>query len=296
MVAIDLKYFYLDFGSSVVWPNRFAIGYILPLANFVEYQNHLGDYDNLQMFGDMKVRYPGLGEAWVSLFIDETELNIISNNPFYYTRDMYAYQAGIKYLLPNIPFATLSFRYTKVEPYCYTHQSLNNTPWYNHYITENYTNDGYCIGYYLDPNSDEFRLDFDLKPSSNIRFNTTYQFIRHGADYGSQQVPGSSLYSELPIFNRVNLRKYFLHDGAYEWSHILSLSAAIESHNTKFPFKIYGTIGGVFSYFTMIDSTLYDSSGKAENCNFSTPFTVVNTEEYPMTFGLVMSLGFKITL
>ena len=296
MVAINLKYFYLDFGSSVVWPNRFAIGYILPLANFVEYQNHLGDYDNLQMFGDMKVRYPGLGEAWVSLFIDETELNIISNNPFYYTRDMYAYQAGIKYLLPNIPFATLSFRYTKVEPYCYTHQSLNNTPWYNHYITENYTNDGYCIGYYLDPNSDEFRLDFDLKPSSNIRFNTTYQFIRHGADYGSQQVPGSSLYSELPIFNRVNLRKYFLHDGAYEWSHILSLSAAIESHNTKFPFKIYGTIGGVFSYFTMIDSTLYDSSGKAENCNFSTPFTVVNTEEYPMTFGLVMSLGFKITL
>ena len=60
----------------------------------------------------MKLRYPGLGEAWVSLFIDETELNIISNNPFYYTRDMYAYQAGIKYLLPNIPFATLSFRYT----------------------------------------------------------------------------------------------------------------------------------------------------------------------------------------
>ena len=43
-------------------------------------------------------------------------------------------------------------------------------------------------------------------------------------------------------------------------------------------------------------ATLYDSSGKAENCNFSTPFTVVNTEEYPMTFGLVMSLGFKITL
>ncbi|MCR5188159.1 MAG: hypothetical protein K6C97_04425 [Treponema sp.] len=297
MLSLEFKYFHLDFGSVVIWPNRFAIGYILPLANFVEYQNHLGDYDNLQMFGDMKFRYPGLGEAWISFFLDETELNIIKNNPIVFTRDMYAYQAGIKYVIPKLPFATLSFRYTKIEPYCYTHQSLNCTPWFNHYITENYTNDGYCIGYYLDPNSDEFRLDFDVKPVSNLRLNACYQFIRHGADYGSQQVPGSSLYSELQITGRENLRKYFLHDGAYEWSHILSFGAVFETHNTKFPFTIYGNIGGVFNYFTMIASDMYDSTGTASTgCNFSTPYSIVNTDEYPMTFGIVMSLGIKITL
>ena len=296
MVSVDLKHFHLDFGSVVVWPNRFAIGYVLPLANFVEYQNHLGDYDNLQMFGDMKFRYPGLGEAWISFFLDETELNIIKNNPLIFTRDMYAYQAGFKYIVPGLPFATLSFRYTKIEPYCYTHQSLNCTPWFNHYITENYTNDGYCIGYYLDPNSDEFRLDFDVKPNSSLRLTSTYQFIRHGADYGSQQVPGSSLYSEMQITNREYLRKYFLHDGAYQWYHILSFGAVFETFKTKFPFEVYGNLGGVFSYFTMIDSAKYDSSGKAENCDFNTPFNIVNTSEYPMTFGLVLTLGVKITL
>ncbi|MDY4832584.1 MAG: hypothetical protein SO161_08630, partial [Treponema sp.] len=69
MVDLDFKHLHIDFGSSVIWPNRFTMGYMFPLANFVEYQNHVGDADNLQMFGDIKLKYQGLGEIWVSLFL-----------------------------------------------------------------------------------------------------------------------------------------------------------------------------------------------------------------------------------
>lgn len=295
MVDLDFKYLHIDFGSSVVWPNRFAFGYMFPLANFVEYQNHLGDADNLQMFGDIKLKYPGLGEIWASLFLDELDLStVIKKDAFTYTRDMFAYQVGIKYIIPKLPFASLSLRYTKIEPYCYTHHSINYTPWFNHYISQNYTNDGYCLGYYLDPNSDELRLDFNIIPVQNLNCNFTYQFIRHGADYGSQQVPGSSLYSEMSPSGRSDFRKYFLHDGAYSWMHIINFGSNYTT-KTKYPVTIYANIGLLYSFYTMIDSKNYTTDGNAENCNFSTQFFVVNNDEYPTVFGTVLTLGVKVT-
>lgn len=295
MVDLDFKYLHIDFGSSVIWPNRFTLGYMFPLANFVEYQNHVGDSDNLQMFGDVKLKYPGLGEIWASLFLDELDLStVLKKDVFTYTRDMFAYQFGMKYLFKKMPFSTLSVRYTKVEPYCYTHQSINYTPWFNHYISQNYTNDGYNIGYYLDPNSDEIRVDFNFMPLHNLDCDFTYQFIRHGADYGSQQVAGSSLYSELNPSGRDDLRKYFLHDGAYNWMHIINFSSKYQI-NCKYPVQLSLDLGFVFSYFTIIDEANYTTDGKAENCNYSTPFYIANNDEYPNIFGSVLTIGVKVT-
>lgn len=294
MVDLDFKHLHIDFGSSVVWPNRFAMGYLFPLANFVEYQNHVGDADNLQMFGDIKLKYQGLGEIWVSLFLDELDLStLLKKDVFTYTRDMFAYQFGAKYVIPKLPFATLSLRYTKIEPYCYTHHSINYTPWFNHYISQNYTNDGYNIGYYLDPNSDELRLDFNIMPQKNLNLAFTYQLIRHGADYGSQQVPGSSLYSELDPRGRAERRKYFLHDGAYNWLHIVNFAGEF-TLSSKYPVTFTTNLGFVYSYYSMIEQENYSIDGKAENCDFSTPISVVNTQEYPQIFGAVLSLGVKV--
>lgn len=295
MVDLEFKYLHIDFGSAVIWPNRFAFGYMFPLANFVEYQNHLGDADNLQMFGDVKLKYPGLGEIWASLFLDELDLStLIKKDVFTYTRDMFAYQVGLKYVIPKLPFATLSLRYTKIEPYCYTHQAINYTPWFNHYISQNYTNDGYGLGYYLDPNSDELRLDFNVIPMQNLNCRFTYQFIRHGADYGSQQVPGSSLYSELNPSGRSAFRKYFLHDGAYNWLHIINIGGDYTT-KTKYPVTFSADLGLLFSFYTMINSENYTTDGNAENCDFSTSFFVVNNDEYPRVFGTVLTLGVKVT-
>ncbi len=292
MLEADFKYVHFDMGTSVVWPNRFALGYIFPLANFVEYQNHIGDGDNLQMFGNLKFRRADLGEVWFSAFIDE--IGSFTMNPFMYTRDMFAYQAGFKYLIPNLPFGKISLRYTKIEPYCYTHHSINYTPWFNHYISQNYTNDGYGIGYYLDPNSDELRVDFEVKPADTLTLSSTYQLIRHGSDYGSQAVPGSSYYSEMSPYDRSELRKYFLHDGAYNWINILSVGCKFTPKNFRYKFELYGNLGLVYSYYTVIASEAYTSDGKAENCNYETPYSVANNDEYPNLFGTVLNLGVGI--
>lgn len=296
MIELDFKYLHFDFGSSVVWPKRFDIGYMFPLANYVEYQNHIGDCDNLALFGDLKFTISGLGSIWGSFYLDE--INGLNNNPFIKTRAMFAYQGGVKYILPKMPFASLSFRYTKIEPYCYTHHSINYAPWYDHYICENYTNNGESLGYYLPPNSDEFLLQFKIQPKMGINLGASYQLIRHGADYGSQQVPGSSIYSELSNQNRDELEKYFLHDGAYNWIHILSTGGKV-SLNTKLPLSFYGNLGLMFSYYTMIDPDNYDrdvngNNGNCKDADFSTPIDIANTDEYPNLFGAVLTIGVRI--
>lgn len=291
MLELDFKYFHFDFGSSSVWPKRFEIGYMFPLFLLVEYQNHIGDCDNLAVFADFKFRKPGLGAIWASIYLDE--INGFNNNPLTSSRAMFAGQLGTKFVIPWLNYSILSFRYTKVEPYCYTHHSINYAPSFSHYISESYTNNGECLGYYLPPNSDEFLLHFETMPKAGVNADIQYQFIRHGADYGSQQVPGSSLYSEMNVYNRDDLKKYFLHDGAYNWMHILSAGASVESRKTKIPFKVTGNAGFVFSYYTVIDSDVYndkDANGVSA-ADENTPFHFVDNAEYPVMCGVVLSLG-----
>jgi hypothetical protein len=289
MLELDFKYFHTDFGTSCVWPKRLEFGYAFPLINKVFYQNDIGDYDNLNLFGNLKLQYPGIGNIWFSLFLDEFNLGNLKKgwNVFTYDREMYATQAGMKVNVPFLPFSTASFRYTKVEPYCYTHQQLNNTPWYEGtYISEAYMNNGESIGYYLPPNSDEFHLHLETRPSAKWGTYLQYQFIRHGADYGSEQVDGSSLYSELNPHNRDTYRKYFLYDGAYQWFSVVQIGGDMNMNIGKMPVKFYGSAGYVWSWFTVIDQTTYDDNEKASS------FAVAANDEYPSRSGIVGSLGF----
>ncbi len=289
---LDFKYVHLDFGSSCVWPKRFELGYSFPLIDRVVYQNDVGDYDNLALFGNMKIRYPGVGYGWFSFYLDE--LNAFLTKFWKNTRAMYAFQLGGKLALPQaVPYGNFSFRYTRVEPYCYTHQSINGTPWYAGYINENYSNNGYPIGYYLQPNSDEILLKLDCKPDANSTSAFQYQLIRHGADFGDKSIPGSNLYSELPRRGRGELRKNFLFDGAYEWSHIWALSGSYKI-NTKLPMKVSLTAGVVYDYFTSIEGesvSIYECDDRfsVNEDNF-----YVNEGDYQSSVGGVVTLAITL--
>ena len=297
MVELDFKYFHFDFGGSCIWPKKIELGYLFPLSCYVEYQNHIGDYDNLALFTDIKLKYPGLGEIWGSVYVDE--LNGLNNNPFTDTRDMFATQIGLKYLVPKLSFATLGVSYSKVEPYCYTHHAVK-TPWYDHPLSENYTNNGESLGYYLPPNTDELLVQFNWMPLENLIVDSMFQFTRHGADYGSQQVPGSSLYSEMRVGGRDNLKKYFLHDGAYNWIYSFSVGANYDLSKYKVPVQLFGNFGLTYSYWTGIDETLAlnnyqgETAGNCVGINYDTPYHKINTQEYPETFGGVLTLGAKV--
>ncbi|MDR3249258.1 MAG: hypothetical protein LBT39_10790, partial [Treponema sp.] len=254
--------------------------------NSIFYQNNIGDFDNMGMFLNIKGQYPGLGSIWFSLFWDEAYWVL---DAYELDRTMLAYQAGASVPLPFPSFASIKISYSKINPYTYTH-NRNFVPWYpreNGPMITSYTNNGVGLGYYLPPNSDELLVSFTAMPAKSLHTAFQYQMIRHGADYGSQAVDGSSLVSELDPSGRGTnpvLKRYFLQDGAYQWMHIIKLSA--DYTLAKTPISLFGEAGVVFSYFTDVDGPA--NSGSAS------PYHQIDTSQYPQTTGCIFTLGVRI--
>jgi len=277
-------YLFFDFVDAVVWPKRFEIGYISPVTNNFFYQNNVGDFDNMAMSFNLKAQYPGLGNVWISFFMDE--MNFLSDLRTL-DRQMFSWQAGLNFPLPILSFSSIKFSYTMVSPYCYTH-NRNINPWYGDLRMETaYTNNGVSLGYYLPPNSDEFLIRFSTMPFKSITTNLQYQMIRRGADFGFNAVDGSNLLSELDPYDRDGkavLKRFFLHDGAYQWMHIIKFSGGWTLEKT--PLAFYWEIGTVISYFT--------NTAEPANRGEPYPYSVIDTAEYPRSTGFVVKLGFRL--
>jgi hypothetical protein len=281
------NYLFLDLGEAVVWPKRFELGYISPLTNMFFYQNNIGDFDNMAIMLNMKLQYPGLGNIWLSFFIDEMDIN----KSFYeLDRTMIAVQAGACIPLPFLSFSSIKISYTRINPYNYTHNRVY-IPWYREDtpMEQSYINNGVNLGYYLPPNSDELLLSFETMPVKNLTAHFQYQLIRHGADFGSSAVDGSSMYSELDPDGRNGsnpvLRRFFLQDGAYQWMHIIK--AELEWKAPSYPIALFLEAGMHISYFTNIASPA-NVTGQAYR------YEKIDTAEYPKSTGFIMKMGIKI--
>jgi len=279
------NYFFLDFIDAVIWPKRFELGYLFPIINNFFYQNNIGKFDNMAITLSMKLQYPGIGNLWFSFFIDEMNLtaDLVTLD-----RQMFAMQGGLNLSLPFLPFTSLKISYTVTNPYVYTHHR-NYEPWYGDLRMEkSYSNNGVCLGYYLPPNSDEILVRFQTMPAKNVTAHLQYQMIRHGADFGPNAVDGSNLLSELDPGDRDNnpvLKRFFLQDGAYQWSHIIKIGA--EWNLKKSPISFFGEAGTVISYFTDI------TEGSA-NDGAAHPYSIVDTSDYPQSIGYIVTIGIKI--
>ncbi|MDR2499943.1 MAG: hypothetical protein LBD37_02525 [Treponema sp.] len=287
------NYFHFDFGSTAVWSKRFELGYIFPNNMNFLYQDSVGDFDNMGFFFNLKGRVPGIGGVWFSFFADEMEpTTMVKPDFFKLDRNMYAFQAGVSINFPWLPFASVNFLYTKVEPYCYTHTRIF-VPWYESEfegdkvpMETSYTNNGESLGYYLPPNADEFLLRFASRVGGQFDVSAQYQMIRHGADYGSAAVDGSSFLSELDPDGRSDkdvLRKYFLQDGAYQWQQIFKIGAGYTFD--KYPIRLFGEFGVVYTFYTNIE-------GKP-NAGSPSAYTIVNTAEYPKSTAVLATLGVR---
>ena len=266
------NYVQIDIGSTSVWPKRFELGYLFPLMPALLYQNNIGDFDNVGLFGNIKLQKPGLGFLWFSAFLDEMTFE---KEFFKLDREMYAFQFGLQYIVPVLSFSSLTVSYTKIEPYCYTHQKVK-TPWYDEPVREATVNHGYGLGYYLPPNSDEVKISFATMTSPQTTWNLLFQMIRHGADYGYLQVDGSSYESELAENERSTnpkLKKDFLNDGAYQWQIVLKLGFKHALKN--FPLEFSLETGMAHSFWI-----------HAEN--------IIDDATYPTSTGIIAHIGAKI--
>ena len=287
------NYFHISMGSSAIWAKRFELGYIFPLIDNFFYQNFIGDFDNMAIFMNIKGQYPGIGKIWVSFFMDEVEIASVSKI-FKLDRNMFAYQAGVQYIIPALPFASLTVSYTRVEPYNYTHSKVE-TPWYPDRMEQAYINNGVSLGHYLSPNSDELKLRLEIHPIARVSSFFQYQLIRRGADFGKQQVDGSSLLSELDTVGRgdkVSLRKDFLNDGAYQWMHIIKVGGLYKFKNL--PLTIFGEAGVVNTFFTEIDDDVYNELNPQSDPPPSTPRNL--TGDYFKYTAFILTIGIRIFL
>jgi hypothetical protein len=270
------KRFHFDFGSATVWSKRFDLGYLFPLNSNFMYQNNVGDFDNLAMFADLEFRIASTAKIWGSLFVDEIRPDEGMGVFLKLNRNMYAYQGGIKADVEWLPFATITVRYTKIEPYCYTHE-YTETPWNRLPSDTSYVNNGESLGFYLPPNSDELLLRLESMFSPALKAHLQYQLIRHGVDYGTGAVEGSSLKDK--IIKSDNTEKNFLNDGVYRWDHVLKLGGTYSLKTRNIPVAFYGEAGLVVTRFTF-----------GEDGGFSP----LDTADYPAGTGFIFALGFKV--
>jgi len=279
------NYLFFDFVDAVVYPKRFELGYISPIINNFFYQNNVGDFDNMAMSFNLKAQYPGVGNIWVSFFMDE--MNFISDL-LTLDRQMFSWQAGTNLPLPILSFSSLKLSYTRISPYCYTH-NRNYNPWYGDLRMETaYANNGVNLGYYLPPNSDEILVQFKTAPIKNLATTLQYQMIRHGATHGDSAVDGSHSLSELDPHGRDSknvLKRYFLHDGAYQWSHIARVGA--EWNLPTLPVSLFGEAGVIISYFTNIEE-------EANVTGEPHPYSIIDTAQYPQSTGFVVTIGVRV--
>ncbi|MDR0472838.1 MAG: hypothetical protein LBH43_04095 [Treponema sp.] len=281
------NYLFFDIVDAVVWPKRLELGYIAPIINNYFYQNNAGDFDNMAVTLNLKAQYPGLGNLWFSFFVDEMDITVSDFSKL--DREMIAVQAGMNLSLPFLSFSSLKISYTKINPYCYTHPRIFS-PWYGDLRMETaYVNNGACLGYYLPPNSDELLVMYKTMPAKNVSAYLQYQLIRHGADFGPSAVDGSNLLSELyyPAIGsgQVELYRFFLRDGAYQWNHIIKVSA--EWNLPGLPVSLFGEAGAVISYFTNIAEP---ANSKGEPSAYSR----INTSDYPESTGFIVKIGLRV--
>ena len=279
------NYVFLDVHETVVWPKRFEIGYLFPFVSSLVYKGNVGDFDNLGVVVSLKAQYPGIGNIWFSFFGDEARILPKGRE---LDRIMIAWQSGMNFSLPILSFTSLKVSYTKINPYTYTHMRIN-VPWYGDLRMEtSYTNNGVGLGYYLPPNSDEILVQFKTMPVKSLTTSLQYQMIRHGADFGSSAVDGSNLLSELdPDDRNTNpvLKRYFLRDGAYQWSHIIRVGA--EWNLPRLPVSLFGEVGTVISYFTNIEEQA-NVTGKPHD------YSIIDTAQYPKSTGFVVKIGVRV--
>jgi hypothetical protein len=244
-------WFYLLFSNSVVWGKRFEIAYMTPFMFPLFAQNLIGDQDNAAIELSMAFKLPIGIEIYGSLFADELRFTDIFTDPAV----QLAVQAGVRWVIPKLPFTIATFQYTYIDPYTYTHYAQAYSWSDSDYLYDiSWTNDEENLGYYLPPNSDEFLLRIESYPSSNVTMYFQYQYIRHGeGDWDEGEMEGDTssggTVSSAHAYDGWGL-KDFLNDGIYETLNIPTIGLSYEF--TDYPLQVEAD-------YSFIYATNYDN-------------------------------------
>jgi len=157
-------------GESIVYSGRgLEWGYINPFLFYKYAEMSMQDRDNGTVFLDMQTSFLKNFELQATFFLDEDILSNLQDLDLFSNKT--GYQLGFLWYQPfNLNDLSLTFEYTRIRPYVYTHNEYMNT----------FTGFGTILGHRIGPNSDEILSRINYNMSSRIRFNLEYRHTRSG--------------------------------------------------------------------------------------------------------------------
>ncbi len=124
-VELDVgKHFTFGIYEAAIWQKRFELSYLNPLTIYMFQQNNLGDIDNMLAGIDGSLTISNIARFYGSLAT--TEMNVIGNpiTMLKAPRNILALQAGVVIPLPVGTFSSLTFQWTYLSPFFYSHYPI----------------------------------------------------------------------------------------------------------------------------------------------------------------------------
>jgi len=175
----------ITFSGGSIWSKRLELAYLAPFMLPHLAQIDVGDHDNLSMGMDAAFLIPDLGKISFSIFVDEFSFTD-EGDRLKKPRNRYAWQArwSTSLLSSIIPGTLTETGYTRVTPFVYTHypETDFNPLGNGRPLDMTYTNDNANLGFYMPPNSGEFKLDFTNMAVPDLTLKLKNRFMIHGTN------------------------------------------------------------------------------------------------------------------
>ena len=243
---IPLKGLDIAVGESMVYSDKLDIGYLIPINLFKLYDQYASGYNingggNSQLFAQISSRNQLKNtHLYFSVFIDEVRFGKILDKVE--SRNQFAYTFGINKTDFLVPYFSVGFEYTRINPFVYT----NLIP------AQTYQNAGYSLGDWMGNNADRIRVFANYTPLPRVKLKLFYEVVRKGSagtidqQYNQQPQP-------VFLFGQVLNEKNISLQIAYEYLHKLQLYASLDYLNQNyinpiFSSRILSSLNVGFSY------------------------------------------------
>jgi hypothetical protein len=173
---IPLSGLNFSFGNSIVYSDiGVQPAYLIPVFFYKSVDHTYNNTttaagQNSQLFFNISCRLVPKVHMYYSMFLDELSFSrMFDPNQ---QSNHWSMKGGIRVsnLIPNL---MLTCEYTRNNPFVYQNDNL----------TTLYTSNNYCMGHFLQDNSDVLYIAADFRPARGIHIKTWYEKIRKGPEY-----------------------------------------------------------------------------------------------------------------
>ena len=231
------KWLTVSYYENVVYGGRFDPIYMLPFVPYMVAQGIGSFNDNVQMGIAFKIR-PRPGFTWMTdVFVDDLAMSDLVKLRWD-TKLRFGAMTGLVYSPTNSPFSEISFSYTMMSPYIYTHEQFaenGNSVGSTGANYQNYTNNGQSMGSNLPPNTDRVSFKIKANPAANLTLTFGANMIRHSninelivekspeeaMKYLNLPSPPGSLRTDGGVLNH----PYSIGAYQYAWNHFMFLQS-----------------------------------------------------------------------